>query len=309
MNGVIKNMTWILFLQLLLSACSFTEEPALCPYNVRLEYWYAGYPDENVLPMRVNNLQEFLFDEEGNLLRRLNLRGDSLLGHTDELSPGKYHIVVWGNLTDGNKVCTLGNETKYEDMRLVANRQADDYSENTPRLYYAESELDIRQKGMFFKRIYVTHCHADLQITVMWRIAKPEFKDRLYMRMRGISSSYGFMEDYHFDAPNEAGPYQIPLIENRLVAHETSAAENYNDEVVGEFISYRFTNSTHQLWSLWCGNEKVLGELDLQRYFTRTTDMDYNVEQEFHLLVIVEEDQIIVTEISGDDWEEGGIIG
>lgn len=118
MNGVIKNMTWILFLQLLLSACSFTEEPALCPYNVRLEYWYAGYPDENVLPMRVNNLQEFLFDEEGNLLRRLNLRGDSLLGHTDELSPGKYHIVVWGNLTDGNKVCTLGNETKYEDMRL-----------------------------------------------------------------------------------------------------------------------------------------------------------------------------------------------
>lgn len=112
-----------------------------------------------------------------------------------------------------------------------------------------------------------------------------------------------------FDAPNEAGPYQIPLIENRLVAHETSAAENYNDEVVGEFISYRFTNSTHQLWSLWCGNEKVLGELDLQRYFTRTTDMDYNVEQEFHLLVIVEEDQIIVTEISGDDWEEGGIIG
>ena len=58
---------------------------------------------------------------------------------------------------------------------------------------------------MVFKRIYVTHCHADLQITVMWRIAKPEFKDRLYMRMRGISSSYGFMEDYHFDAPNEAG--------------------------------------------------------------------------------------------------------
>lgn len=299
----------LLFLQLCLTGCDFSDRPALCPYNVRLEYWYAGYPDENVLPIRVNNLQEFLFDEQGNLLRRLNLRGDSLLGHTDELPPGKYRIVVWGNWNDGNKVCTLGNETRFEEMRLVANRQADVYSGNTPRLYYAEAELDLTQGGNLYKRIYVTHCHADLQITVMWRIPKPEFNDRLRMRMRGIPSSYGFMEDYWFDAPNEAGPYQIPLIEQRLIAHETTASENYNDEVVGEFVTYRFTNATHQLWSLWCGDRMVLGELDLQRYFSRTTDMDYNVEQEFHLLVIVEDDRIIVTEISGDDWEEGGVIG
>lgn len=309
MIGVMKKWIWLLFLQACVAACNFADQPALCPYNVRLEYWYAGYPEENVLPLRVNNLQEFLFDEQGNLLRRLNLRGDSLLGHTDELPPGKYRIVVWGNLSDNDKVCTLGEETRYEEMRLVANRQADTYSANTPRLYYAEAELDLTQEGSVAKRIYVTHCHANLQITVMWRVPKPEFDGRLRMRLRGIPSSYGFLEDYWIDAPNRAGPYQIPLIEQRLIAHETSAAENYNDEVVGEFVTYRFTNATHQLWSLWCDDRMVLGELDLQRYFSRTTDMDYNVEQEFHLLVIVEEDQIIVTEISGDDWEEGGIIG
>lgn len=309
MIGVMKKWIWLLLLQACVAACNFADQPALCPYNVRLEYWYAGYPEENVLPLRVNNLQEFLFDEQGNLLRRLNLRGDSLLGHTDELPPGKYRIVVWGNLSDNDKVCTLGEETRYEEMRLVANRQADTYSANTPRLYYAEAELDLTQEGSVAKRIYVTHCHANLQITVMWRVPKPEFDGRLRMRLRGIPSSYGFLEDYWIDAPNRAGPYQIPLIEQRLIAHETSAAENYNDEVVGEFVTYRFTNATHQLWSLWCDDRMVLGELDLQRYFSRTTDMDYNVEQEFHLLVIVEEDQIIVTEISGDDWEEGGIIG
>lgn len=303
-----KQVRWLLFLQILLTACNFADQPALCPYNVRLEYWYAGYPEENVLPLRVNNLQEFLFDEKGNLLRRLNLRGDSLLGHTDELPAGKYRIVVWGNLADNDKVCTLGEETRYEEMRLVANRQADTYSANTPRLYYAEAELNVGD-GMEVKRIYVTHCHANLQLTVMWRIQKPEFDGRLRMRLRGIPSSYGFLEDYWIDAPNKAGPYQVPLIEQRLIAHEVTAAENYNDEVVGEFVTYRFTNATHQLWSLWCDDRMVLGELDLQRYFSRTTDMDYNVEQEFHLLVIVEEDQIIVTEISGDDWEEGGIIG
>lgn len=304
-----KVMNWLLFLQILVAACNFADQPALCPYNVRLEYWYAGYPDENVLPLRVNNLQEFLYDDKGNLLRRLNLRNDSLLGHTDELPAGKYRIVVWGNWDDNDPVCSLGEETRQDEVRLVANRQADLYTKNTPRLYYAEAELDLTHGGMEVKRIYVSHCHADLQITVMWRIPKPVFNDRLYMRMRGIPSSYGFEEDYEIDAPNEAGPYQVPLIEQRLIQHETSAAENYNDEVVGEFVTYRFTSETHQLWSLWCGDEMVVGELDLQRYFVRMTDMDYNVEQEFHLLVIIEDKQIIVTEITGDDWEEGGEIG
>lgn len=293
---------------LMLVACDFTDRPAVCPYNVRLEFWYAGYPDENVLPVRVNNLQEFLYDQNGNLLRRQNLRGDSLLGYTEQLPAGHYKLVVWGNLEDDAPVCTLSGETNFNEARLVANRQADLYSANTPRLYYAQTDLDVGS-GMTVKRVYVTHCHADLQITVMWRTQKPEFNDRLYMRMKGIPSSYGFMEDYAIDAPNEAGPYQVPLIEQRLIQHQTSAAENFNDEVVGEFVTYRFTSETHQLWSLWCGDEMVVGELDLQRYFTRMTDMDSNVEQEFHLLVIVEDEQIIVTEISSDDWEEGGVIG
>lgn len=307
MRGM-RKMSWLILLQIVVVSCNFMDQPALCPYNVRLEYWYAGYPDENVLPLRVDNLQEFLFDEEGNCLRRLNLRGDSLLGHTDQLPAGKYHIVVWGNLPDNDKVCTLGTETSLSEVRLVANRQADTYSANTPRLYYAEAELEVGD-GMTVKRIYVTHCHADLQITVMWRTQKPVFNGKLRMRMRGIPSSYGFMEDYRIAAPNDAGPYQVPLIEQRLIQHETPAAENYNDEVVGEFVTYRFTNATHQLWSLWCDDVEVVKEIDLQHYFSRATDMDYNVEQEFHLLVVIEEDQIVVTEISGDDWEEGGVIG
>ena len=29
-------------LSIVLTACSFGDEPAICPYNTRLEYWYAG---------------------------------------------------------------------------------------------------------------------------------------------------------------------------------------------------------------------------------------------------------------------------
>ena len=34
----------------LLTACSFGDEPSVCPYNVRMEYWYAGSSAENALP-------------------------------------------------------------------------------------------------------------------------------------------------------------------------------------------------------------------------------------------------------------------
>ena len=37
-------------LPLLFGSCSFGDEPSPCPYDVRLEYWYAGSGVENMLP-------------------------------------------------------------------------------------------------------------------------------------------------------------------------------------------------------------------------------------------------------------------
>ena len=36
-------------LLIVLTACSFGDEPAICPYNTRLEYWYAGSGTQNML--------------------------------------------------------------------------------------------------------------------------------------------------------------------------------------------------------------------------------------------------------------------
>ena len=54
---------------LLLAAtgCTFTDEPQVCPYSTRIEYWYAGNTFENALPAYANSLRQYLFDEEGNL--------------------------------------------------------------------------------------------------------------------------------------------------------------------------------------------------------------------------------------------------
>ena len=77
-----KGLLYILLSAfVLLTACTFEDEPAVCPYNTRLEYWYAGYALENRLRLRVDRLREYIFDESGELVSNRELKNDSLTGH------------------------------------------------------------------------------------------------------------------------------------------------------------------------------------------------------------------------------------
>ena len=67
-----------LLLAVVLCGCTFGDEPGVCPYTTRLDYWYAGNSSENMLPVYVDNLRQYLFDERGNLLSVVALRGDTI---------------------------------------------------------------------------------------------------------------------------------------------------------------------------------------------------------------------------------------
>ena len=110
-------------LALMLTACSFGDEPSPCPYNVRMEYWYAGSSAENALPTYVDNIRQYLFDEEGNLLAGTTLRGDSITGWNADLKDGTYTLVVWGNLgEEGKEATTVTTKSDYNmnEMTLSA---------------------------------------------------------------------------------------------------------------------------------------------------------------------------------------------
>ena len=80
------------------TSCTFDfDEPQVCPYNVRLNYRYAGRPDAGQLAMYVDNIRQFLFDADGVLVNTWTLQGDSLEYWQGELSPGRYTLVSWGN--------------------------------------------------------------------------------------------------------------------------------------------------------------------------------------------------------------------
>ena len=85
---------------------------------------------------------------------------------------------------------------------------------------------------------------------------------------------------------------------------------HYEKDRIGPFFTFRYTSSTHQLWSLWRDGEQIVKDIDLNLFFNKLPmDMDTNMEQEFDLLVTVYENKIVVTQATASDWDEGGAIG
>ena len=319
MGRIQTGRFWMIcsILAAMLSGCSFGDEPFVCPYNVRMEYWYAGSSTENTLPTYVDNLRQYLFDAKGNLLATITLKGDSVAGWNGNLPDGDYTLVLWGNLSDesnANDTIQIQNENdmNMNEMTLSAQQTGipPGYRGNTSRLYYGTTAFTLQNGATRRRRVYLSHAHAVLSVTVRWMTGEPPADGIFRMRLKGIPAVYGFTGGNEATIPSGDGQYIIPRITGGITYHETRAALSYDGEVIGEFVTFRYTASTHQLWSLWKDGEQIVKDLDLNLFFNKqSVNMDTNMEQEFDLLVSVYDDKIIVTQATASDWDEGGTIG
>ena len=305
-------------------SCTFGDDLDPCPYNVRLDYWYAGSGVENTLPIYVDNLQQYLFDGGGRLLSVTTLRGDSVTGWQGNLPDGDYTFVLWGNISDGEKALETveneigeDNDINKEDMNMetmILTSRRDGvppaYRENTDRLYYGISSLTIQGGMTQRRRVYLSHAHASLSVTVVWQTEERPGEGVYRMRLKGVPSTYGFRGGMEEAVPSGDGIYTLPRVDRPVTYHETRASLNYENEVMGQFVTFRYTAATHPLWSLWCDGNQVVKDLDLYRFFQKLPmNMDTNMEQEFDLVVTVYEDKVVVTQAGAADWDEGGAIG
>ena len=319
MGRIQTGRFWMIcsILAAMLSGCSFGDEPSVCPYNIRMEYWYAGSSTENTLPTYVDNLRQYLIDAKGNLLATITLKGDSIAGWNGNLPDGDYTLVLWGNLSDesnANETIQIQNENdmNMNEMTLSAQQTGipPGYRGNTSRLYYGTTAFTLQNGATRRRRVYLSHAHAVLSVTVRWMTGEPPADGIFRMRLKGIPAVYGFTGGYEATIPSGDGQYIIPRITGGITYHETRAALSYDGEVIGEFVTFRYTASTHQLWSLWKDGEQIVKDLDLNLFFNKqSVNMDTNMEQEFDLLVSVYDDKIIVTQATASDWDEGGTIG
>lgn len=306
----------------ILESCTFGNDLNRCPYNVQMNYWYAGSGVENMLPVYVDNLQQYLFDDAGKLLSVTTLKKDSVTSWQGSLPDGEYTFVVWGNLHEGGKesVENIENEENMTEqgnrsmntmmLNAVVNGVPPAYRGNTDRLYYGISTVKIEGAKNRRNRIYLSHAHASLAITVIWRTEEQPSEGTYHMRLKGIPSVYGFTGGRQEAVPSGDGVYTLPRIDHPVTYHETRASLNYENEVVGQFVTFRYTAATHPLWSLWRNGEQIIKDMDLYLFFRKLPmNMDTNMEQEFDLIVTVYDDKVVVTQASSTDWDEGGAIG
>ena len=279
-------------LPLLFGSCSFGDEPSPCPYDVRLEYWYAGSGVENMLPRYVSRLTQFIFDGEGRLVST-----------SEKVESG-------GGGAEGE----TGDMLETMTLSAVSEGVPPGYRGNTSRLYYGTGTFTLKDGMTERRRIYLCQAYASLTITVRWqtteRVRLPA--DGVYrMRLKGIPSVYGFSGGQEVTVPSGDGSCVLPRPDRTVTYHEARASLNYENEVIGELVTFRYTAGTHELWSLWCNGEQLVRDLDLYLFFRKLPmDMDTNMEQNFDLEVTVYDDnRVVVTQASAADWEEGGGIG
>ena len=338
-----KNKTAMIIATLLLLAvslvvpsCNIDGDLAECPYNARLEYWYTGTGQANVLPDYIFKMKEFVFDSL-NVLRRINeIGGKKNLAAELNLPPGRYTLVAWGNLDSLSSLneSEIGR-TKLADILLYANNPVPPETrvnvplrqENGELLYYGYTSFTVQSQGVSRQRVDMVHAHLKLDITVKWKGKVPTDTGDMYMSLSGMPSAYGFLPEFEVKGspystygtaadgnPTRSGVwYYIPERpeDYPLITYEVPVKMDITRTVNATFISYRIGSDDHPVVRLYGGGKQLLKDIDLYKYFrTMQIDLDENLRQEFSLVMEVDAaGGVIVSSATVSDWVDGGAIG
>ncbi|PXV60100.1 fimbrillin-A associated anchor protein Mfa1/Mfa2 [Dysgonomonas alginatilytica] len=332
----------LLFLLLIFfSSCDIDRQTEVCEYNARIIYRYnrENTTFENVLPMYIQSLDEYIFDEHDVLYAINRLPGISCFGkYVSEINlpPGKYTVITWGNKAEPSKVNKeqVGVTTKQEmmlylDNPYVGTKSTDAMQSDSERLYYGYRTFTIEKYGVSKINVDMTHAHCVLDITVRWaKMAEaPTATAGYYMQLKEIACDYSFMPGFVFqggDANLHSPAYdtypagssesicymsRIYSADN-LISHYTLGDMNTETRSLqSRFITYRYSDSSHQLLSIYLGGTRIMKEIDLAVFFNAMSIvLDTNRRQEFDLLLIIDGDNVTVSLVKIDDWDEGGYL-
>ncbi|PXV59437.1 fimbrillin-A associated anchor protein Mfa1/Mfa2 [Dysgonomonas alginatilytica] len=333
---------WVgLLLLLLFTSCDIDGDIEVCEYNTRIIYRYnrENTSTDNILPMYVQTLDEYIFDEQGVLVMINRLPGTSCFGEyvsETNLPEGKYSVITWGNKAEPSKVNKeqIGVTTKQEMMLYLDNahtalKSAAAVQSNAERLYYGYRTFTIEKYGVSKINVDMTHAHCVLNITVKWKNAAeaPENTGDFHLMLRDIAPQEAFVPEYTFRGNTlmnytpDVDTYQkspatvrhnIPFVDapcSYMLDHRTVATMSYEQVLNGEFITYRHRDLSQPLLSLYAGSNRLMKEIDLQRFFQDMgIQLDTNLRQEFAIEIVIDGDKVMVGLVNIDDWEEGGIL-
>ncbi len=336
----IRYITALILATTGLVSCSIDDDPVLCTNNVEITYHYnlENTSQDNEFTNYVHTATEYIFDDKGVLFRVNDLTLDACTGQyvsKQDLPAGKYSVLFIGNDSGLNDTgdARLGgvrlNETRREDLLLSLHGPGTHANpcNNGDRLYYGYRTFSVAPAGTSLVRVDAVHSHLVLKYRVHWK-NNPPARGLYTAYLDGIPSQYGLMPEYVYDGaacclhdPQQHDPYtqvctsvrhhilRVGRMHN-ILCHHIQSPMNGSFEVHGEFVAYRLRNTTAARISLYNSNgTRVMKEIDLSKYFReKGIGLDENLRQEFALDFLIDGDQVIVSEINLEDWDEGGVI-
>lgn len=326
------------------ASCDVEKERMICSYKVQLIYDYneENNTAENMIEYYIHTIDEYIFDEKNILLQHNNFGVDRCRpGLFSEISlpPGRYSVIAIGNKDERSVINeAVPGVTRREDMLLtLENCEQTVWNEKhvsgaSERLYHAYMSFTVKEQGISRIRVDMVDSYLRLKFRVKWKNGGRPARDKdYYALLEGIPSQYSLMPEYIYPAGSfECKTYEYSIYDkypsdcmvvihhipqtcynnNNILIHGYNTNVNVDNEMWGEFISYRIQNSTQVLLSVYTvDGELIVKKIDLQAYFRwYGIDLNSELKQDYELDIFIDGDKIVITPLEIADYEEGGII-
>lgn len=306
-----------------LAGCDLDGPMKECDYGARLQFHYSREGGKNRIRDYVTTITDYLYDDRGRLMDVTTRTGIRIPQRTFSLPPGQYTLVSWGNQTEKTRVYpSVEAGTPFGDMVLVKNHPYSPtrstsghydasgmpWQQNADRLHYGRAEFTVGEFGITEQTVFMGHAYLDLTVTVVG--IKGKKGEEFSFRLDGTHPVYGM--DYYRKINAQGYPMYIPRPDDTQENVQLVPGVRMNGEGMLEssFISYRLTNATRPVFSVWQGERQVMRNVDLKHFFdTMLIEMDTNECQEFHIRITVDGDNIYVQFVNLGDWIDGGSVG
>jgi hypothetical protein len=306
----------LLLLLLVLPAGCIREDLDDCPPVARLIYRYNREGESggnNVLPMFVSGIIQYVFDENERLVAVDTVRPDDAgkFVSRQQLAPGRYTVSGWGNVKGASRVkeAVAGREMEL----YLDNETGDDMQGASERLFYGYREFTVEERGESRVHVDMTRAYCILTFTIWWtnEAMTPRETGDFQLLLRDVPSRYGFFPGYR--AGNSAGEgavmNYVPVVHDRerLVTRQAAAIMR-NKTLSGEIVTYRLSSNCHPVLSIRDGERVLEREIDLHEFFTRLgIRLDETLKQEYQIGIEIEGDRVMVFMMTAtvSEWSDG----
>lgn len=296
-------------LPVVVAGCALDNGLEVCSYNVRFNYQVCDGRGFATSDYPLRQIRQFVYDAHGVLVGEFPGESCKVGVGTLNLPPGDYTLVAWGNASDS--LCNLHKitpmESRMEDGTIEAGGEPELY--NTDLMYYGQIPFSVSDYGLAEYDVGMMHAHACINLTVEWKDAVPEAVRQSaspVMRMSGVGAGYRFTGgetwgDYLFPNP-------CSLTEKGTYRRDGTMDAQY--KIRARFVTFRLRDEDHPVVTLTQGDEALMKEVDLNRYFTvMGIGLTRNLRQEFDLTIRIEHDRTLIMETDVSGWEDGGDVG